>query len=939
MDAAFGVIIVPGSFPVIFDTQQTATTFASAQAVCASFQGKLLGEEATRQNSAGIQAYGARFWVSAVRESATTFVFDQGLPTEVEITSADNLWGFFQPNGMGQNCTEMQSGGNPGLHDELCDDSTVVRAVVCEPLTKPALPSDGPSFRQVVDDWFDGNTASVEAQYGLIEFWDTSQVTDMSDAFRDRSTFNSNIGAWNTSSVTSMAYMFSGADAFNQDIGAWKTSSVADMSYMFADADLFNKDIRSWDTSRVADMTAMFGGAKAFDQYIGGWNTSSVVEMKFMFSYASAFDQDIGGWDTAKVIDMRSMFELATSFNQDISGWNVRTVADFRDVFDGASSFDQDLCTWGYQNTLSGFQIGQAGRFGSCTFPPDPEVFRQATSQWALDAVVDIPSYGADGNGADIVEAVYGPIEDWNISAVTDMSHAFLDLPDFNSDLIQDWDTSGVRNMSEMFAGASSFNQDISNWDTSQVVDMSGMFCDASGFNQPIGNWDTSAVTSMSGMFNGAAAFNQALTTWDTSRVTNMRAMFMRASSFNQPILMWDVDDVLDLSEMFSGASAFNQDLSSWDTRKVKAMSGMFDSANAFDQDISSWDTSAVTDMSFMFSSAGQFNQPIGTWNTRSATTMRGMFSGAVAFNQDITNWDTRSVKDMSLMFQGPSSFNQDISSWNVTNVESFAGMFSGNSVFEQDLCSWNFNPSAANDITSAAEPCAGPETLPVSIIAGAAGGGALALLALAAALYGIRRRTKDENKLIGQLLRRQNFTGFISHYKGEAGPSARILKGLMTDKLSGGGVPFLDSDNLSDLGKLLEQLRSSKTLIVILSTNYLRRPFCLAELAEACRSDMDIISVRLVGVHAFDFQEIAIVTESHVQQLLSDDEWNLLEEEGISIGDVVAGIKRIKQIIALPFSPNGSAKIQSVEVDEIIAQMHEKTKDHPVAIAVEDKI
>jgi len=379
--------------------------------------------------------------------------------------------------------------------------------------------------------------------------------------------------------------------------------------------------------------------------------------------------------------------------------------------------------------------------------------------------------------------------------------------------------------------------------------------------------------------------------------------------------------------------------IEAWNTEQVTNMSGAFLDRASLNRDISGWDTSCVTDMSGMFQNASVFKQDISIWDTSSVTDMSSMFERADTFNQDISSWETSSVTDMSRMFAGARVFNQDISVWDVNKVEDFSDTFAAPSSFDQDLCTWNDNPNAANELSSAADPCPEPEASPVSIIAGAAAGGALALLALAAALYGVRRRTKDENKLIGQLLRRQNFTGFISHYKGEAGPSARILKGLMTEKLSGGGVPFLDSDNLSDLGKLLEQLRSSKTLIVILSTNYLRRPFCLAELAEACRGGMDIISVRLVGVHEFDFQEIAAVTETQVQQLLSDDEWSLLEEEGITLTDVVAGIKRIKLIIALPFNPNGSAKIQSTEVDEIILKMHEKTKDHPVAICIEEKI
>jgi len=421
-----------------------------------------------------------------------------------------------------------------------------------------------------------------------------------------------------------------------------------------------------------------------------------------------------------------------------------------------------------------------------------------------------------------------------------------------------------------------------------------------------------------------------------------MSFMFSDARTFNQPIGSWDTSSATDMSSMFRDATTFNQGIGSWDMTIVMDMSFMFSNAASFNQEIGGWDTVRVTNLESMFKGAASFNRDISDWNMAQVTTMRSMFGGAASFTQDIIGWDIGSVTDMSRMFFGPSSFNQDISGWDVSNVQDFTEMFGANSAFNQDLRQWNENPSAANTLPSAAEPCGGPEALPSSLIAGAAAGGGVALLALAAAIYGVRRRARDENKLIGSLLRRQNFEGFISHYKSESGPSARILKTIMKEKLGGDSVPFLDSDNLTDLGKLLDQLRSSKALIVILSTSYMRRPFCLAELAEACRTELNIISVRLIGVHEFDFQEVATVTETKVRGLLDEDEWKMLEEEGVSLSDVVAGIKRMKQIIALPFSPNESTTIQSAEVDEIIAKMHEKVKkgsEPIVAVVIEDKI
>ena len=53
------------------------------------------------------------------------------------------------------------------------------------------------------------------------------------------------------------------------------------------------------------------------------------------------------------------------------------------------------------------------------------------------------------------------------------------------------------------------FNQPLNNWDVSSVTDMSSMFLYSTSFNQPLNNWDVSSVTSMRGMFAEATSFNQ----------------------------------------------------------------------------------------------------------------------------------------------------------------------------------------------------------------------------------------------------------------------------------------------------------------------------------------------------------------------------------------------------------------------------------------------
>ena len=70
------------------------------------------------------------------------------------------------------------------------------------------------NIRDAVEAWIGGDTNT----YGDIKDWDTSNVTDMSQLFKNKSTFNENISDWNVSNVTTMEEMFSGATAFQQQL-------------------------------------------------------------------------------------------------------------------------------------------------------------------------------------------------------------------------------------------------------------------------------------------------------------------------------------------------------------------------------------------------------------------------------------------------------------------------------------------------------------------------------------------------------------------------------------------------------------------------------------------------------------------------------------------------------------------------------------------------
>ena len=283
----------------------------------------------------------------------------------------------------------------------------------------------------------------------------------------------------------------------------------------------------------------------------------------------------------------------------------------------------------------------------------------------------------------------YGPISDWDVSAVTDMENLFK-ATNFNDD-IGSWNVENVKNMFCMFTDATLFNQDISGWDVSSVTDMQRMFLRASKFDSPIDDWGAHLnplnIVSLNHLFREAADFNQDLSSWNVSGVTDMEQMFKEATSFNQDLSAWNVSSVTNMARLFEKASAFNQDLGAWGSKlgQVNNLSYIFNGATAFegtgaDGGVSTWDVSSATNMARMFMSADNFNGDIASWVVGEATNMERLFWNATNFNSTLSNWNVGAVTNMYQMFRGATTFNSDLSSWCVPSFSDEPEQFAHNS-------------------------------------------------------------------------------------------------------------------------------------------------------------------------------------------------------------------------------------------------------------------
>lgn len=624
-----------------------------------------------------------------------------------------------------------------------------------------SLPADTPTFDKSWSMFFGfANCQLLEDPSGSLANWDMSGCTSLESAFR-YNIHNVDITKWDTSNVTNMYQFFREGSNFNQPIDthpvinygreydAWNVSKVTDLRYALGAAISvsttmsFNQDLDNWDVRKCTKMSYLFSRARNFNGNISSWVPHSCSEFIYTFNGAHAFNQDISGWDMSSANSLTGMFYDAEVFNQPIGSWNTGNVTSLHSTFREASSFNQPLNDWDTGNVTTMYQM----------FNYSPS-FDQDISSWDTSKVTTLEQFnylpsnqpGFDNGGVPLSSSVvtkHGRTYiAWDTSKVTDFYLTFsrrsnlTNTGSFNRD-ISNWDMSSATRLQSMFQ-KSRFNRDISTkevtvgagtalektyraWDVSNVTNFNSMFYGNRAFNQPIGNWqiNTGSAVSMNYMFYnplniGISTFNQEIsqslqnisgsyTAWDVSKVSNMTNMFYNAYSFNKDIGNWNTKNVENFQEMFELAISFNQDISKWNTISATNMTQMFYQCPNFTNNGIPLTSSQVT----------QHGETYNSWDTRNVNTMDLMFGNNYSFNIDISNWDTSNVTTFHQMFYGGAghmAFNQDISTkevtvgsrtynaWNVSKGTNFRYMFYQCNAFNQPIGNWQIN--TGSDVT-----------------------------------------------------------------------------------------------------------------------------------------------------------------------------------------------------------------------------------------------
>ena len=374
------------------------------------------------------------------------------------------------------------------------------------------------------------NEPQALALYDHISDWDTSAVTDMTEAFDGATNFNEDLSKWNTSNVTSMRKMFNGCTNFNSNINNWDTSKVEDMSLMFSNCSNFNQDLHKWDTSSVTLMTRMFYNCSEFNGNIN----SSIIGV----SVGTITNQYLS-WDTSNVTDMREMFANALNFNNSVSDWNTSEVTNMRGMFRGCISFDSDLSTKYITPYLKNSSY-------------------YTHLAWDISRVTIIE--GMLQNCEKFNNGSSGPLQ-WKLNSnLVSLKHLFSNINPGVYNQVND--TLNVKLVNSLTGDIYSYTS----WDLSNVQRIDFMFRNQASFNQELNNWNTSNVTSMLSAFEGCEDFNKSLDKWDVSKLTvsNTVDIFKNATTLNRrnfpgtmPPALWLNFWGLSYSVRFENNSAF----------------------------------------------------------------------------------------------------------------------------------------------------------------------------------------------------------------------------------------------------------------------------------------------------------------------------------------------------------------------------------------------
>ena len=217
-------------------------------------------------------------------------------------------------------------------------------------------------------------STSRDQMYEDKDYWNVSNVENMSSMFKGCANFNGYLEHWDVSNVEDMSSMFEGCAKFNGNLEYWDVSNVEDMSSMFKGCANYNEPLntkigrgpnvikpRTELMMRSDPMSSLMVQTMSREQVYEEngkiyWDVSNVKDMSSMFEGCAIFNQPLTNWNVSKVKNMSSMFEGCTNFNQPLTKWNMSSVKDMSNMFVKSGMDERNLSDIGYKNNVPSLQ-------------------------------------------------------------------------------------------------------------------------------------------------------------------------------------------------------------------------------------------------------------------------------------------------------------------------------------------------------------------------------------------------------------------------------------------------------------------------------------------------------------------------------------------------------------------------------------------------------
>lgn len=292
-------------------------------------------------------------------------------------------------------------------------------------------------------------------KYGNISNWNVSKVTNMYRLFdrceQFKETFDEPLNKWNVSNVTNMVLMFAGCTAYNHSIRDWNVSSIKDNMY-----DLFG-DLTPMCNNNL--IPSAFDKNNACVRNINDYNIRRLVDIYIDNEHIDYY---------FSIEDIKKYYGI-------IDDWNVSPVTDMNKLFYNTDiNAPISLSKWNAPNVVSSYNYRLFGNSYLCgTAGILPKNFinyiacKQDITDSNIHAITGSYTYEPEKH---VIMNIYGPINTWDVSEVTNMELLFIDRHKFNEPL-NNWNVSKVTKMNDMFVYCKIFNQSLSNWNVSKVID------------------------------------------------------------------------------------------------------------------------------------------------------------------------------------------------------------------------------------------------------------------------------------------------------------------------------------------------------------------------------------------------------------------------------------------------------------------------------------